>query len=49
MDKSFGYSTSFGASNYLKFHSFDCVKLSHGIGFGIITVELFSFACHNKV
>ena len=49
MDRSFGCSIGFGASNCLKFHYFDCVKLSHGIGFGIITIELFSYAFHIKV
>ena len=41
--------TGFGVSNCLKFHSFDYIKLFHGIGFGIIIVELFSFACYIKV
>ena len=49
MDRSFGCSIGFAANNCLKFHSLDCVRLSHGIGFGIITIELFSFACHIKV
>ena len=49
MDRSFGCSIGFGANNCLKVYSFDCVKLSHGIGFGVITVEFFSFAYHIKV
>ena len=49
MDRSFGCSIGFGDSNCLKFRYFDCVKLSHGIGFGIIIVEFFSCACHIKV
>ena len=49
MDKSFGCSIGFGAKSCLKFHSLDCVKHSQGIGFGITTVEFFSFACQIKV
>ena len=41
MDISFGCSIGFGAKSCLKFHSLDCVKNSQGIGFGIITMELF--------
>ena len=49
MDRSFGCSMSFGAKSCLKFHSLDCVKHSQGIGFGIIIVDFFSFACQIKV
>ena len=49
MDISFGCSIGFGAMSCLKFHSLDCVKHSQGIGFGIITIEFFSFACQIKV
>ena len=49
IDISFGCSIGFGAKSCLKFHSFDCIRHSHGIGFGIITVEFFSFAYQIKV
>ena len=49
IDINFGCSIGFGARSYLKFNSLDCVKHSQGIGFGIITVEFFSFACQIKV
>ena len=49
MDISFGCSIGFGAKSCLKFHSLDCVKHSQGIGFGIINVEFFSFACQINV
>ena len=43
IDRSFGCSMGFGANNCLKFHSLDRVKLSQGIGFGIIIVDFCSF------
>ena len=49
IDISFGCSIGFEAKSCLKFHSLDCVKHSQGIGFGIITVEFFSFAFQIKV
>ena len=49
MDINFDCSIGFGAKSCFKFHSLDCVNHSQGIGFGIITVEFFSFACKIKV
>ena len=49
MDKSFGCLIGFGAKSCLKFNSFDCVRHSQGIGFGIITVEFYSFAFQIRV
>ena len=49
IDISFGCSMGFRAKSCLKFHSLDCVRHSQGIGFGIITIEFFSFACQIKV
>ena len=49
MDINFGCSIGLGAKSCLKFHSLDCVKHSQGIGFSIITVEFFSFACQINI
>ena len=49
MDMSFGCSIGFGAKSCFKLYYLDWVKHSQGIGFGIMTVEFFSFACQINV